>query len=303
MVATLSEGTRLRELLHFVGIGPLKVPSESVLLDRFRSGPYSIKLRSHGGRVVVTQRRSEIGTPPDQRKALKTLGLGRIGRSCVVAAGSSSSEWGNVAKVGHLVWISPLPDYIPKGRNFIYTVGRGGVSSLWEQRQIGGSLGEMITFGNGEYLQTDQSRDRRAVYWSSDATAQQMMEAVGRIKKSSRDAPYNPTVYVELDQQRSDGRSGSGNFEEVLEYISVKDPPVALLSVEIGRVSAFWNMPAIRTVQSGTAHAEIGVIYPSTLTGGGNSAYRILNFLMFETTSSALRDNADLYMPQLRRLI
>lgn len=53
------------------------------------------------GKIRVTQRRSLIGRPPDQRRTVRALGLRRIGQSVVHE--DTPSIRGMVYKVRHLV--------------------------------------------------------------------------------------------------------------------------------------------------------------------------------------------------------
>lgn len=53
------------------------------------------------GRLRVTLRRSPIGTKPNQRRTLQTLGLRRIGQTVEVA--DDAATRGKVRVVGHLV--------------------------------------------------------------------------------------------------------------------------------------------------------------------------------------------------------
>jgi large subunit ribosomal protein L30 len=52
-------------------------------------------------KIKITQVKSQIGRPEDQGKTLKALGLGKIGRSSVIA--DNESTRGMVFKVKHLV--------------------------------------------------------------------------------------------------------------------------------------------------------------------------------------------------------
>lgn len=52
-------------------------------------------------KVKLTQTRSAIGTPPDQRGTMRALGLGKIGQS--VVHDDTPSIRGMVFKVRHLV--------------------------------------------------------------------------------------------------------------------------------------------------------------------------------------------------------
>jgi large subunit ribosomal protein L30 len=51
--------------------------------------------------IKVTQVKSQIGRPENQGKTLKALGLGKIGRSSVIA--DNESTRGMIFKVKHLV--------------------------------------------------------------------------------------------------------------------------------------------------------------------------------------------------------
>lgn len=53
------------------------------------------------GAVKITQRKSSIGTPPDQRRTLTALGLRRIGHS--VVRPDSPELRGMLFKVQHLI--------------------------------------------------------------------------------------------------------------------------------------------------------------------------------------------------------
>lgn len=58
------------------------------------------------GQVKVTQVRSSIGTKPKQRGTLRALGLGRIGKSHVLA--DTPELRGQIQKVPHLVEIEEV---------------------------------------------------------------------------------------------------------------------------------------------------------------------------------------------------
>ncbi|MFY0624789.1 MAG: 50S ribosomal protein L30 [Reichenbachiella sp.] len=55
------------------------------------------------GKVIITQRRSIINRPNDQKLTIKALGLGRINRS--VEKELTPQIAGMVKKIGHLVTV------------------------------------------------------------------------------------------------------------------------------------------------------------------------------------------------------
>ncbi|HMO18112.1 MAG TPA: 50S ribosomal protein L30 [Oligoflexia bacterium] len=57
-----------------------------------------------GDTVVITQVRSDIARPKDQRATLKTMGLGRIGHS--TSQPLNASLYGKLRKVWHMVEVS-----------------------------------------------------------------------------------------------------------------------------------------------------------------------------------------------------
>lgn len=59
-------------------------------------------------RIRVTQRRSLIGRPQDQRRTVRALGLKRIGHS--VVHDNTPSVRGMVFKVSHLVEVAGVED-------------------------------------------------------------------------------------------------------------------------------------------------------------------------------------------------
>lgn len=60
------------------------------------------------GRIRVTQVRSLIGRPADQRDTVRRLGLRKIGHS--VVHDDSPAVLGMAFKVRHLVEVAPAPD-------------------------------------------------------------------------------------------------------------------------------------------------------------------------------------------------
>ncbi len=56
--------------------------------------------------LKVTQVRSSIGTKPKQRGTLRALGLGRIGKSNVVA--DRAETRGMIARVPHLITVEEV---------------------------------------------------------------------------------------------------------------------------------------------------------------------------------------------------
>lgn len=60
------------------------------------------------GEVKITQTRSVIGRPPDQRRTMRALGLRGIGRTVVQQ--DTDSLRGMLVKVEHLVSCEPVSD-------------------------------------------------------------------------------------------------------------------------------------------------------------------------------------------------
>lgn len=60
-----------------------------------------------GDRITVTQIRSDIGRPKDQRATLKTIGLGRIGHCTIQPL--NPSLYGKLRKVWHMVEVTKAP--------------------------------------------------------------------------------------------------------------------------------------------------------------------------------------------------
>ena len=58
------------------------------------------------GQLKVTQVRSSIGTKPKQRGTLRALGLGRIGKTHVLA--DTPDVRGQIGKVPHLVTVEEV---------------------------------------------------------------------------------------------------------------------------------------------------------------------------------------------------
>ncbi|WP_237720596.1 MULTISPECIES: 50S ribosomal protein L30 [Rhodococcus] len=303
MVAELFTGTEFQRAREFCTRRGLGIPPESIDLDRFAHRPVCIRVGSHGGNIVVTQRRSTIGTKEYQRDALRSLGLRKIGRSCVVEADTDTSFWGNVRKVGHLVRISPIPDNLPPGR-FTYTVGSDGMSFLREQRQLGGYLGELISVGDGEYLQTDRDAKFRAAFWSSESGPDETLQVIKDTASSYyRIAPNNISVYLALDPETTNGNSGTGNLQDVLDYIKREHPAVAAISANLGNdVKLLWSLPTIRLRTANFAYSEIGAQIPAATSRGLNETHTAAVMKMFRLTASGiLRKNQDRVVSQLKR--
>jgi large subunit ribosomal protein L30 len=67
------------------------------------SAPKSFPIKE-GEKILVTQVRSDIGRPKDQRATLKTMGLGRIGHKTTQVL--NPSLYGKLRKIWHMIEVS-----------------------------------------------------------------------------------------------------------------------------------------------------------------------------------------------------
>ncbi|QII08589.1 50S ribosomal protein L30 [Rhodococcoides fascians A25f] len=252
--------------------------------------------------MLVTQSKSKIGQKKSVVAALRTLGLGKIGRTCVVSPSRRSSDWGNVRKVAHLVTISPLFDSIPPGR-FTYRRGATGVTTLHEQRQLGGSLGELIALGEGEYVQTDFEKDRKSVFWSSDMPADECLSELRDIAAKSLIEIGKAETYIELSEKSETKGSSTGSLNDVLDYLEQNKADPAIITVSIFGMQIMWNLPAARLAEHNVEHAEIGLTYPREPATVEAYEFRSLILDKFFTRSASkdLSESASEVLSQLNR--
>lgn len=263
------------------------------------------QVRSYGGDVLVTRRKGDEGRKQNQLQAVRSLGLRKIEDVCVVTSAERRAEgelgrqqagiFGQAVVSQHLLSFLQLPDSLPPGRFDDFWLLEDGMMMYREEYTDAQGPGELLVVGEGEYLQAETVSERLVVAWSSAKTAaaffRQAIEVLGS------PAEGDAAAFVQLDVMAGDGAEGSGLAPEVMEYVELKEPPIATMRMDFsGGLRATWTAPAARLKGYSTEFAEVSLSLPS------ESSRQSVFDLVGGTASAGLLDHQGEAFREIRQL-
>lgn len=121
--------------------------------------------------------------------------------------------------------------------------------------------GEIIVVGDGEYLEADSSDKGISISWTSETALKDLLDIARR--DGLLDGSTSDDSYLQICD---DGisKAAEGPAEEVIDFITAKEPTVTYVSLKYDSLVLVWSAPAARVRWSKVSYPEIAVVVAAT---------------------------------------